>query len=225
MRIARRTLVFAMAGMIAGGLSFPGNAVTQHDENQAPPVAPPFATIGPVAGYENTVAFFFAFTCPYCRDYDVHITRWGATLPEQFTFKRVPLVVSEADIPMARAYFAVSLIDPSLEAIAASRLYVFAAQSPVLPPSSFKRFALFWDIFKDLGFTRERYAAAFGHEHTMAALIEAHDSAVGHRLTHTPSLGIVGRYLVSPATTNGDYKAFFSVANGLLSQQIRTTAL
>ncbi|MCA1779037.1 MAG: thiol:disulfide interchange protein DsbA/DsbL, partial [Xanthomonadaceae bacterium] len=53
----------------------------------------------------------FSYMCPHCRSFQPYVSRWEEALPEQVTFRRVPVSFNRSWEPFARAYYTAELLD------------------------------------------------------------------------------------------------------------------
>jgi protein dithiol oxidoreductase (disulfide-forming) len=61
---------------------------------------------------KKAVRYFFSYTCPFSRKYDLLMAKWGATLPKHFIYARVPIVSDEGGYFAAISYYTVAIIAP-----------------------------------------------------------------------------------------------------------------
>jgi thiol:disulfide interchange protein DsbA len=203
------------AAMLVGLLLLGSAASAQ--QNPSPPQASamPFHEVTRQAGDENRVLYFFSFSCPYCRDQDERIRAWGAALPAPVSFDAYPIITNITDGAVARAYFAVELIDTELRRDAAILLYDFARSGRQLTPQG--ALSALKDVLRPLGLPEDQFVSAWRDTKVRNRMLDSGQKQAAYELRVTPSIGIAGSFVVSAADTNGDYDAMFGVANGLVS--------
>lgn len=194
-----------------------------------------FAQTEPVAKLPNTkrpfravnatedgrrVIFFFDFGCPFCAKYHDPMMNWASTVPNGVQTMFVP-VVNMADITRkqeqiiaAKCYYAAfqiatkeqmarftSSVYSSYEtshSLLSKELWTKAAQSAGIDLKSFAR-----EMRSSMNETQVRFA---------------NRKTIQYDLHATPSVGIGGKYVLTPDDVLGDQTMFFNILNGLTSE-------
>jgi thiol:disulfide interchange protein DsbA len=178
----------------------------------------PFEEVGPFGGDRKLTYGFFDFSCPVCRQLHPTFANWSASLPaSRMAFRYSPIAVMERSrVAGARGFLAAQrIMEPA-------RLHKFMEGV----------FALHQDHGRALDSPETwlqsvRYAGgsvkAFQTEWQAIGtkdLLTLARRMVDYNIRATPSLGIGGRFVITPDSTSGDMGLFIQLANGLVSKSI-----
>jgi len=101
----KKTMLTSLYGLMLGALLLVGSAIAKPFEEgvQYVPIQPqpPVAT-----GDQVEVVEFFWYGCPHCNDFEPTVTKWSAGLPENVSFKQVPVMFGGAADLHAQVYYA-----------------------------------------------------------------------------------------------------------------------
>lgn len=135
---------------------------------------------------------FFSYGCPHCKDFHPLVKSWAARLPQDVSFKRVPVTFGRATwTNLARLYYALEatgdlrrLDDAVFRAIHEERINLFTPTA-----------ILAW--VKREGVDEKRFKAAFD-SFGVSALVARSDQMVrNYRVKSVPRLTVAGRYQVT----------------------------
>lgn len=168
----------------------------------------------------NRVMHFFAFTCPACRQYHESITRWGRTLPKDWTFEAVPIVTSDVgSMAAARAWYAVQAAAPGKREVFADALYSVVQDEG----GGLSQEAVYARAVAFAGVDPDKFVRAW-RKVGEAPLQRIALKMAEYRLTSTPTLGVGGRYVITPENTNGNMDLFIRLASGVVSKVLHQRA-
>ncbi|HLS42802.1 MAG TPA: thiol:disulfide interchange protein DsbA/DsbL [Paenalcaligenes sp.] len=139
---------------------------------------------------------FFAYSCPHCANADPIVERWAQELPENVAFKRVPVAFNSGMADLQRMYY-------TLEAMGRLDLHekVFHAlhqeRKRIFDAKALTKWAA------DQGLDEAQFQATFNSFGVNAQVAKANDLAKAYNIDATPMMAIGGKYVTSPAMTNG----------------------
>ena len=215
---------FAVAAAVtsaasAGQIASPAPA---WQDGAAPQPRLPFRQIDAIRQDEGRALYLFSFRCPFCREHDERIRGWGRGLPASIGFDAYPVITDVSDAVLARAYFAVELLDRALLADAVRLLFALGVRGESYTADGGP--GQLWPTMQHLGISKAEFARTWRDPRVKRRLEETAAKMAGYPLAVTPSLAIAGRFLVSAALTNGDYDALLAVASGLVSMMLEGEA-
>ena len=172
-----RTLVAAAAALAIAG---PAAAQT--------PVTPAVGTDNPA---KVEVIEFFSYGCPHCNDFNPLVSAWGAKLPADVVFKKVPISFGRAAwANVAKLYYALEItgdlarLDGDVfKAIHAERIGLFDDKTMAE-----------WVAKK--GVDPKKFADAYNSFGVMTKVRRGDQLAAAYKIQGVPSLGVDGKYLV-----------------------------
>jgi protein-disulfide isomerase len=204
-----RLLIASLAlGMCCGAHAAPLPASANADQLR------PYLQVKPVPGDETMVRTFFSPACSFSRQYYPLFVNLAVSLPNEKRFAFTPVVNKGDGLPYAFAFAAVqrfyadyvnNFVDASLRGV------------------------------QDMGISTrnwyglERIGRAAGIPVPLARLVEDNlpvlKKDVQHmielqaklKITNTPSVAVVGTYVVTPEFTNGDSSQFSALVNAVIS--------
>lgn len=199
---------------------------TSSDKTPAGPSGKPYDVINPpVAADINKVRFLFSYECPYCRGYHNGVAQWGSTLPKPLKFEATPVITSVANENQSLAVFGrlvTQSMAPDKVPVYDSAMYSMLQgeiESGIAPKA---RITLA-DVIRVL--------VAVGIDpQALQTFLDKRGASLGRRIpaygqlvqtyemTATPSVALVGRYLVTPDHANGNAQQFLLLLNGLVSR-------
>lgn len=170
----------------------------------------------PYAVDARRVMEFFTFTCPYCREMSSNFAYWGRTLPGGLQFEAVPVVTGKVDMTGALFFFAVRRMAPEKLDLFMGHAYALIqdAGKPLDNPNTF------YEAAQRAGIPRNSLDAKLRSQFVQADTEMALQRVRAYKIEYTPSLALMGQYLVHAGHTNGDYRLLLQLANGLISQYV-----
>jgi thiol:disulfide interchange protein DsbA len=168
------------------------------------------------------VLFFFDFACPFCANYHEPLLTFAETVPRQVQTLFVP-VVNVSDLPRkseqmiaAKCFYAAfeTATKPQMAAFTSS-VYISYQTTRSLAD---KR--MWAKAVKDAGLSMEKFALAMRSANNDAQIRFAARKTVQYALRATPSVGVGGRFVITPEDVAGDQSMFFNILNGLVSETL-----
>ena len=186
----------------------------------------PYDLITPsVAGDSNRIRFLFSYDCPYCRSYHNGLTQWGGTLPKPYTFDATPLITSVDNDNQVFAVYG-RLIAQAL-APAKVPLYDFSMYTMLQGDSDTgkpaKSTVSMEDVLMSLvsiGIDFKAIQSFLNSKGTaLQKRIPDHGKLINtYKVTVTPSVALLGRYVVNPDHANSNPSQFLLLLNGMVSR-------
>lgn len=179
----------------------------------------PFRTVN-VPEDGRRVLFFFDFSCPYCAKYHEPTVKWASTIPATVQTMFIP-VVNVSDIARkneqiiaAMCYYAAfSIASKNQMTRFSSSVYDSRARSLSLTSKEIWKKAL-----KEAGLDGKKFSAALNMKATDLQVQYAARKSFQYGLLATPSVGVGGKYVITPEDVLGDESMFFNILNGLTSE-------
>ena len=179
------------------------------------PVSEVYETLpSPVPEDRNKVVEFFAYTCPHCQRLHAALQAWGKTLPAPMRYETiaVPLMgtAAEYETLMFRAGILVAA-PAALPAFDQALLDRLAIDGSTLGHHAIARALL--DSRISVETVRKGIATR------ARPIVEDWIRRAGlYQVRATPSIGVGGRFLITPDSTGGRLDLFPTLLNGLVSR-------
>lgn len=159
---------------------------------------------------KTEVLEFFSYSCPHCAVMEPLVEKWSKGFDEKTVLKRVPVAFNAGMGDLQRTYFV-------FEALERLDLHpkLFAALHNEKKPLFDKKAIRAWAA--DQGIDAKEFDNVFDSFGTQTKANRANDLIRLYQIQGTPSLAIGGKYVTSPAQTNG-YEETITVADALLKQ-------
>ncbi len=145
---------------------------------------------------------FFWYRCPHCFHLEPELNTWLKTLPKNVVFKRVPGVLNDSWMPLARAYYALEaagLLDKLHDDVFHA---IHVEGMDLNPPTAF----LDWAVTK--GVDRKTLAAAYNSFAVETKAMRAQQLTRAFRLNGVPGFVVNGKYSTSAYLTGGNPQTF-----------------
>lgn len=184
----RRTLLAALAAGSAG--LFTPTAYAQ--QNLTPGAQYRVIPQQPVTpGPRIEVLYFFFYACPFCNELLPRMDAWQKRKPADVTFRRVPVVVKETWIPLAKLYYTLEAlgVEEQLHAAVFDAYHkqdLHMSQEPVVTEWAVKQ-----------GVDRDRFLTTYRSEDTIKKVARAREMTLAYEVPGTPAIVVDGRYLTS----------------------------
>lgn len=173
----------------------------------------------------NRVRFLFSYDCPYCRSYHNGLTQWGSTLPKTLRFDATPLITSVENDNQAQAVFGrlvAQAMAPDKVAAYDSTMYTMIQGDleSGIPPKTKIALADILRLLVSTGIDPKSLQAFLDTKGaSVGQRIPAHGQiAQTYGLSVTPSVALVGKFLVNPDHANSNPQQFLLLLNGLISR-------
>jgi thiol:disulfide interchange protein DsbA len=140
---------------------------------------------------------FFWYRCPHCFHLEPELNAWVKKLPGNVVFKRVPGVLSDGWVPLARAFYA-------LEAVGlAEKLHGEVFQAVQVEGLDLNLPGVFLDWAANKGADRKRLADAYNSFGVDTKVMRAQQLTRAFKLSGVPAFVVNGRYSTSAYLTGG----------------------
>ena len=166
------------------------------------------------------VLFFFDFACPFCAGYHDPLLNFAATVPKGIQTMFIP-VVNVADVVRkqeqiiaAKCYYA-ALAIASKEQMARFISSVYNSYAETRSLASKEMWA---KAVKVSGIDMKRFSTALSDGKSDVQIKFAAHKTLQYALRATPSVGVGGKYILTPDDVMGDQSMFFNILNGLTSE-------
>lgn len=200
----------------------------------------PFQAIN-LPGERKVVAIFFDFACPICSKYHPVLTRWASSVPKSVKVFQYPVVnaadtigIQEQAIAAKCFYAAASLATPAQLQTFITFIYEvrqrysqFASgETPVLPgvtdssSSPLLNGKTWIAAIRSAKINEANFIKLVNNNSTTVQSAMAGRKLIEYRIKATPSVGIAGKYILTPDSANGNEETFFYLLNGLVSEII-----
>ena len=157
---------------------------------------------------------FFWYGCPHCADLQPALKAWMKTKAADIELRRVPAVFRESWIPHTRLFY-------TLEAMGQlDRLHDEVFQSIHEQKTDLGDLAKMQAWVGKRGVDPKKFADVYGSFGIDSRVQRSIQMSKAYQLSGTPSLVVNGRYLTSPAMTQGHERTFQVIDQ--LAAQIRS---
>lgn len=184
----RRTLLAALAAGSAGLFAPAAHAqqnLTPGAQYRVIPQQP--VTPGP----RIEVLYFFFYACPFCYELLPRMEAWQKRKPADVIFRRIPVVVKETWIPLAKLYYTLDALGVEDQLHTA----VFDAYHKQDLHMSQEAVVTEWAVKQ--GVDRDRFLATYRSEDTIRKVARARELTLAYDVPGTPAIVVDGRYLTS----------------------------
>jgi thiol:disulfide interchange protein DsbA len=211
----RRDLLTGLSLTLAG-VTLP--ALSQESKAPSEPKRP-FRVVNAPEDAQRVI-LFFDFACSYCAAYHEGMSSWAATVPPKIQTLFIPVVnindpIRRNEMAMsARCYYAAFSVAtrPQMSKFLAS---MYAARANGQSLSS----AFPWSrAAREAGINPQAFLAAFKGRVSVDQVPFAARKTQQYALKATPSIGVGGRYVMTPDDVLGNQEMFYNVLNGLTSE-------
>lgn len=161
------------------------------------------------SGERIPVIEFFLYSCPHCYALDSAVTEWQQSLPEDVSFRRVP-VLYRAD---GRFYARLFYTEKALGVLDRLHAKIFAAIHT--QGKRLDNFQAAQAFFEANGVDGERFKTVFNSPAIDKKIARAAQLMRAFKVRSVPSLGVAGRYWINGRMA-GSNEAMFDVAEFLL---------
>jgi len=157
---------------------------------------------------------FFWYRCPHCFNLEPELEAWAKKLPKNVVFKRVPGVLGDSWLPLARAYYA-------LEALGlVDKLHGEAFTAIHRQGMDLNNPEVFFDWAVTKGVDRKKLAAAYNSFGVNSKAMRAKQMTQAYKLTGVPAFAVDGKYTTSAYMT-GSHARLFEVLDEVIDMQLK----
>lgn len=158
------------------------------------------------------VVEIFWYGCPHCYALEPRLAAWVSKLPEDVVFRRVPGVLGQNWVPLARAYYTaeeLGVVDkvhrPLFDAI-------HKDGKNMNDIDNLKK------LFANYGVDKDKFLETYQSDAVQDKLKQAYLLGVNYGITGVPTLIIDGKYMTSPSIT-GSIDATFDAMDMLIEKE------
>lgn len=208
MRILKRFAPLALALLFA---SAPATALEWGKDYVEVPAQPTAVKRGQVEVQE-----FFWYKCPHCFHLEPELNAWKKNLPRNVVFKRVPGILSDDWVPLARAFYALQAVglEEKLHGEVFHAIHVDHLDLDL--PGAF----LDWAAKK--GADRKKLAEAYNSFAVETKVMRARQMTRSFNLNGVPAFVVDGKYSTSAYLTGGNPQTF-KVLDELIAMESKGT--
>ena len=155
---------------------------------------------------------FFWYSCPHCYELEPELNAWAKKLPKNVVLKKVPGILQQSWVPLARAYYALEAVG-MLDALHTEVFKAIHVQDNNLnqPERVFD-----WAATK--GVDRTKIADAYNSFAVNTKVLRAQQLTQAYKLNGVPAFAVNGKYVTS-AYFAGSVPAMFKTLDELIAQE------
>lgn len=206
----RRDWVLATAGLAALPLAVRAQGGPQEGRDYKRVETPV-----PVADGKLEVVEFFGYWCPHCNAFEPALEAWVKKLPQQVTFRRIPVAFSPGQEPLQRLYYAIE----ALGQVEALHRKVFTALH--VERKRLNTDAEIGSWLQAAGADSAKLQDTMKSFAVATKVRQSKQLAEAYHIEGVPTLGIQGRYMTSPSIAGSAERAL-AVADQLIAQVRKT---
>lgn len=201
------TLLFAtlISSLALSGLSLAAEPQAGRDFK---PINPPLAS----AKGKIEVLEFFSYGCPHCSDFHPLVSQWAAKLPNDVSFRRVPVSFNRPEwARFSRTYYALEATGDLAKLDAA----VFIALHEQRVNFKNDEAVVAWAVSK--GADGKKFADAMASFSMQSKVQRADQEATAAHISGVPSLAVDGRFLVNNEAA-GNYEELLKLTDSIIAK-------
>ncbi|MCC7007075.1 MAG: thiol:disulfide interchange protein DsbA/DsbL [Ottowia sp.] len=158
------------------------------------------------------VLAFFWYGCPHCSDFEKVLEPWIAKQSKDVTIRRIPVAFNEQLLVHTRLYY-------TLEAMGkVNALHEKLFQTLQKDYRHFMKVEDITNWAEKNGLNREQFRATFDSFGVTTKVNEAKKITEEFRIESVPAVIVQGKYLTSPAITNGSKERTIDVLDWLIKK-------
>lgn len=215
----RRTLAQALAlAPISSLLGYHSITQAANAVKPADPTRPFRVVTVPEDG--RRVIFFFDFACPFCAKYSDPLLTWSVGVPKSVQTMFIPVVNmndvarKNEQIIAAKCYYAAfQIASKGQMARFSNAVYAGYEESRSLISKP-----MWAKAIKAAGIDAKNFGEALKSSNNDLQIQYAARKTAQYSLRATPSVGVGGKYVLTPDDVLGDEVMFFNILNGLTSE-------
>lgn len=191
-------------------LAFTGLAV--HAEPQAGKdyalVSPPVPT---ETGKKIEVLEIFYYGCPHCFDLEPELAAWTKKLPKDVVFRRLPGVLPDGWLPMAKAYYAAEALG------VVDKLHTEMFNAIHLNQINLNKEKILFDWVGTQGVDSKKFAEAYASFAVQNKAMRAKQMTKAYGASGVPAIVVDGKFLSSPSMVSSN-AALLAVTDELIKK-------
>jgi thiol:disulfide interchange protein DsbA len=171
-------------------------------------VSPPVPT---ETGKKIEVLEVFWYGCPHCFDLEPELAAWVKKLPKDVVFRRMPGVLPDSWLSLAKAYYAAEALD------AVDKLHAGIFNAIHLGQINLNNEKILFDWVGKQGVDSKKFADAYASFAVQNKAMRAKQLSRAYGLSGVPAIVVEGKYLTSPAMAGGN-SALLAVTDELIKK-------
>ena len=171
-----------------------------------------------VKAQQVEVLEFFWYRCPHCFHLEPQLNTWIKKLPKNVVFKRVPGILSDAWIPLAKAYYALEAVNQ------VDKLHGDVFQAIHNQGIDLNDPTTFFDWAAAKGVDRKKLEAAYNSFGVNSKAMRAKQMTQAYKLTGVPGFAVNGKYTTSAYMT-GSQDKLFEALDELIDMELKAKGL
>jgi thiol:disulfide interchange protein DsbA len=164
------------------------------------------------------VVEFFWYRCPHCFHLEPELNAWAKKLPKNVVLKRVPGILNDQWMPLARVYYALAALDLADKMHDQVFDAIHVQHIDLNDPTTF----FDWAVTK--GVDRRKLVAAYNSFGVNSEVMRARQMTRAYKLNGVPSFAVDGKYTTSAYLTGSEEKTF-EVLDGLIDMELKVKGL
>ena len=168
-----------------------------------------------VSKQQVEVLEFFWYRCPHCFHLEPELNTWAKKLPKNVVLRRVPGILSEGWIPLAKAYYALDALGLT------EKLHDDAFEAIHTQGIDLNNPAVFFDWAAAKGVDKRKLESAYNSFGVNSKVMQAQQMTKAYKLTGVPAFAVNGKYTTSAYLTGSNAKTF-EVLDGLIAQESKS---
>jgi thiol:disulfide interchange protein DsbA len=192
MNFGRRELLIATVALPTLSWAQSGRPTAGKEYVELKPAEPTDAPAGKIAVIE-----FFWYGCPHCAAFAPELDAWRKKLPADVAYFHSPVAFSDAQTPHSKIYYTLEALGKAEALDKAVFDEIVVNRKPLLKPDDIA------DFMAAHGIDRKTWVATFNSFTIVTKSNRAAQMWRAYKIDGTPSVGIDGRYVTSPAQANG----------------------
>jgi len=161
---------------------------------------------------------FFWYRCPHCFHLEPELNAWAKKLPKSVVLERIPGILSNGWVPLARAYYALQALG------LAHKLHEQVFEAIHVQHIDLNNPEIFFDWAATKGVDRRKLVAAYNSFGVNSKVMRAKQMTRAYKLTGVPSFAVDGKFTTS-AYMAGGQEQLFKVLDGLVDMELKVKGL
>ncbi len=151
------------------------------------------------SGAKIEVIEFFSYGCPHCRDLEEHLGPWAKKVPDNVSFKRVPVAFQPAWNNLGKILY-------TLEALGREDLTIKVFQSIHSANVRLQEEKIFFDWAKNNGLDEAKVKDVWNSFSINSKMNRAKTLASAYQVDGVPMLFVDGKFKLQPGNLRGSHK-------------------
>lgn len=162
------------------------------------------------SGDKIEVAEFFWYRCPHCFQLEPALNAWIKKLPKDVSIRRIPAVLNETWLPLAKAYY-------TLELLGKTQLHDKVFDAIHVQGIDLNHPDTLFNWAEKNGINRKKFADTFHSFDIQTKVMRASQLTRDSRINGVPAFVVDGKYSTSVSMAGGE-QALFKTLDGLIEK-------